>query len=69
MARIADRVREGGHSGPEETVRRRFGKSLFNFTYYYRALADTGHLFDNSSEKPRAIAEYGGQFRVFDSRI
>ena len=69
VARIADRVREGGHSGPEETVRRRFGKSLFNFTYYYRALADTGHLFDNSSEKPRAIAEYDGQFRVFDSGL
>jgi predicted ABC-type ATPase len=69
MARIADRVREGGHSVPEETVRRRFGKSLFNFTHYYRALAETWHLFDNSSEKPRAIAEYDGQLRVFDSGL
>ena len=69
MERIADRVRKGGHSVPEETVRRRFGKSLFNFINIYRSLVDTWHLFNNSSEKPRSIAEYDGQLKIFNSGL
>ncbi|EKD38024.1 MAG: hypothetical protein ACD_75C00894G0001, partial [uncultured bacterium] len=69
LERIADRVKKGGHAVPEGTVRRRFGKSLFNFIHFYRPLADTWHLFDNSSEKPRAVAQYDGQLRIFDSRF
>ena len=66
MERIADRVREGGHFVPEETVRRRFGKSLFNFIHVYRPLADTWYLFDNSSDIPEKIASYDGELTIFD---
>jgi predicted ABC-type ATPase len=69
MERIADRVREGGHFVPEETVRRRFGKSLFNFIHFYRPLADTWHLFDNSSDIPVRIALYDGELTIFNSKL
>jgi predicted ABC-type ATPase len=69
MERIADRVREGGHFVPEETVRRRFGKSLFNFMRFYRPLADTWHLFDNSSDIPVRIALYDGELTIFISKL
>lgn len=69
MERIADRVREGGHFVPEETVRRRFGKSLFNFIHFYRPLADTWHLFDNSSDIPVRIALYDGKLTIFNSNL
>jgi len=31
IARVHQRVREGGHSGPEEVIRRRFERGLINF--------------------------------------
>jgi len=69
LERIADRVKKGGHSVPEETVRRRFDKSLFNFIHTYSSLADSWHLFDNSLDKPIRIALYDGELKVFDAGL
>ncbi|MBI2496241.1 MAG: zeta toxin family protein, partial [Candidatus Omnitrophica bacterium] len=40
LARIADRVRRGGHDIPERVVRRRFHKGIQNFFTRYRPLLD-----------------------------
>jgi predicted ABC-type ATPase len=69
VKRIEDRVRNGGRSVPEEIVRRRFGKSLFNFMNLYRPLADTWHLFDNSTERPKTIAEFDGKLNILDFQL
>jgi predicted ABC-type ATPase len=69
LERIADRVKKGGHSVPEETVRRRFGKSLSNFIHLYRSLTDSWHLFDNSSDKPVRVALYEGKLKIFDAGL
>jgi predicted ABC-type ATPase len=67
LTRIADRVAAGGHDIPEETVRRRFSRSLHNFIVYYRPLADRWALFDNSGRKPQTVAlEEFGELRVVD---
>ncbi|MCC7421386.1 MAG: zeta toxin family protein [Planctomycetaceae bacterium] len=61
VKRIEYRVSLGGHNVPEETVRRRYDRSLRNLFELYLPLADQWEILDNSrpGEKPRAIAEGG----------
>lgn len=56
VARVADRVRLGGHSVPEQTIRRRYGSGLRNFFRLYQALTTTWRMYDNSAQEPRLIA-------------
>lgn len=49
IARVAERVRMGGHNVPEDTIRRRYHAGLKNFFELYRQLADSWFLLDNST--------------------
>ena len=51
-ARVAQRVREGGHDVPEEVIRRRFDAGRRNFEQVYRDLVDGWILYDNSGDEP-----------------
>ncbi len=53
IGRVAARVRAGGHSIPEETIRRRYEAGLRNFRDLYQPMADSWDLFDNS--RPEAL--------------
>ena len=57
IARIKERVAEGGHHIPAEDVRRRFARGLINFFTLYDPLVDSWILFDNSKVKPNLIAK------------
>jgi predicted ABC-type ATPase len=52
IARIADRVRAGGHHVPDDVVRRRYAGGLRNFFELYMPLAETWQVHDNSA-RPR----------------
>jgi predicted ABC-type ATPase len=70
IERIADRVRRGGHSVPQDVVRRRFKKGMVNLFRLYRPLLDSWVIFDNSSEIPYTIAfEKFGQLQIVDSDL
>jgi predicted ABC-type ATPase len=57
VARVAERVRSGGHDVPEDVVRRRFAAGLAAFFDLYTPIADTWQMLDNSvSPEPRLIA-------------
>ncbi|MEK6527761.1 MAG: zeta toxin family protein [Nitrospirota bacterium] len=56
IARVAERVRTGGHNVPEETIRRRYHSGLKNFFRLYRSFADSWFFYDNSGAEPRLIA-------------
>ena len=57
IARVAERVRMGGHNVPEETIRRRYHTGLKNFFLLYKPLADFWRVYDNSEPAgPRLIA-------------
>ena len=57
VARVAARVRQGGHDVPEAIVRRRFVAGLRNFVEVYRTIVDGWHMYDNSTVTgPRLIA-------------
>ncbi len=57
IERVKNRVRQGGHNVPEQTIRRRYEKGWYNFQNLYKQLVDAWVLFDNSGEKPRLIDE------------
>jgi predicted ABC-type ATPase len=68
LKRIADRVKNGGHTIPENVVRRRFNKGLQNFCRIYRPLLDTWALFDNSTDTPDLIVyEEFGKLTIFNT--
>jgi predicted ABC-type ATPase len=48
IARVAERVRKGGHDIPEEVIRRRYEAGLTNFFQLYEPLADVWRFYDNS---------------------
>jgi predicted ABC-type ATPase len=56
LARVRDRVLAGGHSVPEEVVRRRFSRGLANLFQLYAPLLDSWLVFDNAEEQPRIVA-------------
>jgi predicted ABC-type ATPase len=56
IQRVADRVRAGGHHVSEETIRRRYSRSVRNFLELYRPIATTWQVYDNSSGGSRLIA-------------
>jgi predicted ABC-type ATPase len=59
VARVADRVRAGGHDVPEDTIRRRYWRGLSNFRSIYRPLADDWIVCDNSGSHPFLLARGG----------
>ncbi|OGR85261.1 MAG: hypothetical protein A3J74_06145 [Elusimicrobia bacterium RIFCSPHIGHO2_02_FULL_57_9] len=56
IQRVRDRVQRGGHSVPEEDIRRRFGRGLKNLFLDYLPLLDDWTLLDNSGKRPQMIA-------------
>lgn len=58
VARVAERVRQGGHNIPEPVIRRRLEAGRKNFEYYYREAVDAWALYDNSGNEP-VLIEWG----------
>ena len=56
LARVAERVRRGGHDVPAADVRRRFTRSARNFWSLYRPLADEWSLDYNGADGFRRVA-------------
>ena len=70
IARIRDRVAEGGHPVPAEDVRRRFVRGLRNFFKMYESILDSWVLIDNSKSKPILIAKRrNGSREVMDQKL
>jgi predicted ABC-type ATPase len=52
IARVAERVRQGGHDIPEPIIRRRFATGWKNFQQNYRQAVNDWALHDNAGSKP-----------------
>ena len=57
IARVAQRVSEGGHDVPATVIRRRFDAGWRDFERIYRELVDAWAVYDNSGDVPRLVAE------------
>ena len=58
VARVAERVRQGGHNIPENVIRRRFAAGLRNFERTYKPVVDAWAKYDNVGERP-LLFEWG----------
>jgi predicted ABC-type ATPase len=52
IARVAMRVRQGGHNIPEDIIRRRFEAGLQNLEQAYKAAVDDWAVYDNAGSVP-----------------
>lgn len=52
IARVAQRVQQGGHNIPESVIRRRFAAGKENFTTLYAPAVDYWAMYDNSGGLP-----------------
>lgn len=57
IARVAERVAQGGHSVPEHVIRRRFYAGWRNFNLKYKLLVNAWALYDSSQPQPILIEE------------
>ena len=65
LARVSERVRTGGHSVPEETVRRRYVTGLRNFFHLDRPLATTWQFYENAGRSgPSLVARGRGSTEI-----
>lgn len=55
IKRVAQRVVQGGHDVPAETIRRRYYVGIKNLLKLYLPLADSVVIFDNSMEESEKI--------------
>jgi predicted ABC-type ATPase len=53
IARVHERVQQGGHHIPDEVVRKRFGSGLVNLESAYRDEVDFWQHFDMSGDDPK----------------
>jgi predicted ABC-type ATPase len=62
VRRVASRVRRGGHTIPEDVIRRRFTRSAANFFGIYKPLAEASgswRVYDNSKQLLTLVAHGG----------
>jgi predicted ABC-type ATPase len=72
VARVAERVRVGGHGVPEATIRRRYRRSLDNFRRVYRPLVNSWEVYDNSHWGAPRLAARGddtGEEAILDRAV
>jgi predicted ABC-type ATPase len=68
--RVQERVRSGGHSIPEDVIRRRFARGLKNLFKVYGPVLDGCLVLDNSMLPPDLIAFFvSGQRFIFDRQL
>lgn len=59
IARVEQRVAQGGHNVPDLVVRRRFSAGLHNFETIYSQEVDVWQRYNNSGDVPLLIDEGG----------
>lgn len=71
IARVAARVRSGGHSIPEATIRRRFERGRKNLFNLYLPVTDAWRIYNAGTEPASEIARYDGVNGevIFDSEL
>ena len=69
--RVAQRVAEGGHSIPSETIERRYHNGIANLFAIYIDMVDICYIFDNSEGERTPIAKKykGGKEIIYNADL
>ena len=57
IQRVKDRVKNGGHSIPEDVIKRRYARGIENLVKLFLPIVDEWLLVNNAVEPPQRIAE------------
>jgi len=55
IARVSNRVKQGGHSIPVDAIERRFEAGWQNFNHLYKSLVDCWAVYDSFSSPPELL--------------
>ena len=69
LARVADRVKKGGHDIAQKDVRRRFDRGLWNLFHHYYGLFDSWSVFDNSTGMPEQVFRVEQKNKTIVNRV
>lgn len=71
IERVKTRVSEGGHNIPEETIRRRYYRGIYNLTHRFTGICDYWFVIDNSERPFTFVAEGRGpvELKVHDHLV
>jgi predicted ABC-type ATPase len=58
IARVAERVKQGGHDIPSDVIRRRYTAGLRNLEQAYKSEVDAWAIYDNIGQRP-VLLEWG----------
>jgi predicted ABC-type ATPase len=61
IARVAQRVSNGGHNIPESDIRRRFRRGIYNLINLYMPICDSVLLYNNEHTPARLVARKKNQ--------
>jgi len=66
--RIRIRVKKGGHNVLDKDIERRFTRSIHNFWYKYRYVADSWQIIYNGKDRPIEVAfDEGDNYLIIDN--
>lgn len=66
IARVQNRVFNGGHNVPKADIERRYQRSLHLFWYHYKNMVDSWYLFYNADDEFEEIANFSdGEIKIF----
>jgi predicted ABC-type ATPase len=72
IARVAQRVSNGGHNIPEEDIRRRFKRGIYNLLNLYMPICDSALIFNNAHGDAILVAEQAdpnGQLQTYEQEM
>ena len=72
IARVAQRVSNGGHNIPDEDIYRRFKRGIFNLLNLYMPICDNTRVFNNEHGDPIFVAKYSkatDQMYIYDQQM
>ena len=71
IERVKNRVSEGGHDIPEETLKRRYYRGMYNLTNRFINICDYWIVINNSSRPYTFVAEGQGktELKIYDDLI
>jgi predicted ABC-type ATPase len=66
IARVAQRVSNGGHSIPEQDIRRRFTRGIYNLLNLYMPICDSVLVYNNMKTPAQLVVRKKSQVDDFD---
>ena len=72
IKRVAQRVSNGGHNIPEDDIRRRFKRGIYNLVHLYLPICDSVLVYNNAHGEAFLVAKRGrseGKIQIYEQEM